>query len=129
MTLRKVALTAAVIATTLTPTMTLAQRGHWGGHGGWHGGGWGHHGGWGWGNGWGWGLAGLAAGTLIGGALAARPYGGYGYGYGYAPGYAAYGYGYAPGAGSVAYCEQRYRSYDPASGTYLGYDGVRHPCP
>ena len=21
------------------------------------------------------------------------------------------------------------RSYDPASGTYLGYDGVRHPCP
>ncbi|MGA7941219.1 MAG: BA14K family protein, partial [Bradyrhizobium sp.] len=23
---------------------------------------------------------------------------------------------------------QRYRSYDPASGTYLGYDGLRHPC-
>ena len=20
-------------------------------------------------------------------------------------------------------------SYDPASGTYLGYDGLRHPCP
>jgi hypothetical protein len=30
---------------------------------------------------------------------------------------------------SVAYCEQRFRSYDPASGTYLGYDGYRHPCP
>jgi hypothetical protein len=29
----------------------------------------------------------------------------------------------------VAYCEQRFRSYDPASGTYLGYDGYRHPCP
>jgi hypothetical protein len=27
------------------------------------------------------------------------------------------------------YCSQRYRSYDPASGTYLGYDGRRHPCP
>jgi hypothetical protein len=24
---------------------------------------------------------------------------------------------------------QRFRSYDPASGTYLGYDGQRHPCP
>jgi hypothetical protein len=29
----------------------------------------------------------------------------------------------------VAYCVQRVRSYDPASGTYLGYDGLRHPCP
>ena len=29
----------------------------------------------------------------------------------------------------VAYCQQTYRSYDPASGTYLGYDGLRHPCP
>jgi hypothetical protein len=26
------------------------------------------------------------------------------------------------------YCAQRYRSYDPASGTYLGHDGLRHPC-
>jgi len=25
-------------------------------------------------------------------------------------------------------CSQRYRSFDPASGTYLGYDGQRHPC-
>jgi hypothetical protein len=24
---------------------------------------------------------------------------------------------------------QTYQSYDPASGTYLGYDGLRHPCP
>jgi BA14K-like protein len=24
---------------------------------------------------------------------------------------------------------QRFRSYDPQSGTYLGYDGQRHPCP
>ena len=27
------------------------------------------------------------------------------------------------------YCIQRFRSYDPESGTYLGYDGYRHPCP
>lgn len=33
------------------------------------------------------------------------------------------------GDDSVAYCMQRYKSYDPASGTYLGYDGQRHPCP
>lgn len=32
-------------------------------------------------------------------------------------------------ADSVAYCQQRFRSYDPASGTYLGYDGFRHSCP
>jgi len=25
-------------------------------------------------------------------------------------------------------CAQRFRSYDPASGTYLGYDGRRHAC-
>jgi hypothetical protein len=25
-------------------------------------------------------------------------------------------------------CAQRYRSYDRASGTFLGYDGHRHPC-
>ena len=36
-----------------------------------------------------------------------------------------------PGGGdeSVAYCMQTYRSYDPRSGTYLGNDGYRHPCP
>jgi len=52
------------------------------------------------------------------------------YDYGYAlPGYYDYGYA-APAPGrDVAYCAQRYRSYDPASGTYLGYDGIRHPCP
>jgi hypothetical protein len=27
-----------------------------------------------------------------------------------------------------ASCAQRYRSYDPASGTFLGYDGRRHEC-
>jgi hypothetical protein len=30
--------------------------------------------------------------------------------------------------GMNASCAQRYRSYDPASATFLGYDGRRHPC-
>jgi hypothetical protein len=61
----------------------------------------------------------------------------YGYDYGYGSGYYPYddeSYAYvAPGAAvegdSVAYCQQRFRSYDPSTGTYLGYDGLRHPCP
>jgi hypothetical protein len=88
------------------------------------------------------GLAGAGiglAGAIVGGAIigATRPYGYYGYGY---DGYEGYGpgYGYAPGYVAVppyaggseaAYCQQRFRSYDPASGTYLGFDGLRHPCP
>jgi hypothetical protein len=84
-------------------------------------------------------VPGAVAGALIGGAIASQSYGYYG-----GPGY--YGSGYyddqyyddgaavavAPGpAGGddVAYCMQTYRSYDPASGTYLGNDGYRHPCP
>lgn len=73
------------------------------------------------------------AGAVIGGALlATQPYGPYGYPYGYGP------YGYGPGyvvvpqdasGDAVAYCQQRFRSYDPGSGTYLGLDGLRHPCP
>ncbi len=34
-----------------------------------------------------------------------------------------------PGGDAVAWCMQRYRSYDPASGTFMGYDGIRRPCP
>jgi hypothetical protein len=34
-------------------------------------------------------------------------------------------YAMAPNA---SYCAQRYRSYDPASGTFMGRDGRRHPC-
>lgn len=30
---------------------------------------------------------------------------------------------------AIAYCARRYRSYDPGTQTYLGRDGVRHPCP
>jgi hypothetical protein len=33
------------------------------------------------------------------------------------------------GEDRTAYCQQRYRSYDPQTGTFLGSDGNRHPCP
>jgi hypothetical protein len=35
-------------------------------------------------------------------------------------------YGY--GGGHVEWCLNRYRSYDPGSDTYMGYDGYRHRC-
>jgi len=95
---------------------------------------WGGH----WGRGRGWGIGGgFIAGAIIGGALAAPYYYGpgpyyYGGPYYYAPGpyYPAPGYyGPAPAGDAVAYCMRRFRSYDPRSGTYLGLDGLRHPCP
>jgi hypothetical protein len=89
-------------------------------------------------------IPGAVAGAVIGGAIASQSYGYYG-GPDYAVGYDAPGYyddqyyddgggvvAVAPapvGGDDVAYCMQTYRSYDPASGTYLGYDGLRHPCP
>jgi hypothetical protein len=83
-----------------------------------------------WGRGFGWGFgAGFLGGAIAGGALAAPYY------YGpYAPYYyppAAYGPYPAPGYGgnAAAYCASRYKSYDPSTGTFLGYDGARHPCP
>ena len=30
---------------------------------------------------------------------------------------------------AVSYCLQRFRTYEPSSGTYVGHDGYRHPCP
>ena len=80
------------------------------------------------GGGWGWGApvaGGLIAGAIVGGALAAPHGPGY-YGPGYYPPPVAYG---PPPGDAVAYCMQRFRSYDPGSGTYLGNDGYRHPCP
>lgn len=52
-------------------------------------------------------LGGLAAGAIIGGAIASSQ----------------------AQQNAQSYCVQRFRSYDPASGTYLGNDGMRHPCP
>jgi hypothetical protein len=34
-----------------------------------------------------------------------------------------------PAGDPVASCMQRFRSYDPKTGTYLGNDGQRHSCP
>jgi hypothetical protein len=84
-------------------------------------------------------IPGAVAGAVIGGALAADSYAYYG-GPGYYDAPAYYDDQYvddgavavvpAPvGDDSVGYCMQRYRSYDPASQTYLGSDGYRHPCP
>jgi hypothetical protein len=76
-------------------------------------------------------------------------YSGRGYAY---PADAAYSYAYVPPAANGSYvstqspgpqyvyevdddnrdianCERRFRSYDPASRTFLGYDGLRHSCP
>jgi len=39
------------------------------------------------------------------------------------------GWTYAPQFDPVAYCAQRFRSYNPATGLYFGYDGQYHPCP
>ena len=46
------------------------------------------------------------------------------------PGGAApvFGANNAYAAGRTTSCAQLHRSYDPASGTFLGYDGRRHAC-
>ena len=62
-----------------------------------------------------------------------RGYRGYGWGWGgFASEWPPYDYGYYDGYdydSGVAYCIQRFKSYDPVSRTYLGYDGHRHSCP
>lgn len=112
------ALTVCTVVATASPASAA-----WGWHRGWHGG---------------WGWPGAVAAGVIGGAVAAAtsPLWAPGY-YDYYPGYAhgpGYGYAVAPapiigGGGSVAYCESRFHSYNPATGMYLGYDGQYHPCP
>jgi hypothetical protein len=79
-----------------------------------------------WRRGWGWGGVGLglAAGAIIGGAIAANSYYGgyYGYGYpayGYSYGYPAYSYGYYP-AYSYGY------GYAPAAYGYAYYPRYRY---
>jgi hypothetical protein len=54
-------------------------------------------------------IGGLAAGAIIGGAIAA-------------------GQANAAAQQHATYCAQRYRSYDPASNTFLARDGNRYPC-
>jgi hypothetical protein len=80
-------------------------------------------------------VAGLAAGSAFGYYGAYDPY--YYDDYAYNDYYdGSYDTGYPVDTGVVvssaggdpSYCAQRYRSYDPATGTYLGFDGLRHPC-
>jgi BA14K-like protein len=108
---------------------------HGGGHyagGGYRGGYGGGYGGYGGGYG-GYGYGGAAFGLgLLGGAVIGSQYPYYDAGYGDGAGY-GYGADYAssPQDGdeeSSASCAARFRSYNPESGTYLGYDGLRHPC-
>jgi hypothetical protein len=88
----------------------------------------------------------------MGGRIGSHFAGGYGHfhgdhHHGFRPGFVFgfpyYGYGYGPAYyddddyyvepayadSGTARCEARYHSFDPASGTFLGYDGARHPCP
>jgi BA14K-like protein len=79
---------------------------------------------------------GFGTGLLLGGVYAASPY--Y-YGpstYYYDEPYETYPYddgyvlgGTAASPAEIAYCRQRYRSYDVRTGTFLGNDGRRRPCP
>jgi BA14K-like protein len=66
--------------------------------------------------------AGIIGGMVLGGIIASQAPRYY-----YPPPYAYYpAY---PAGSAIAYCARRFRSYDPLSMTYLGYDGFRHPCP
>lgn len=69
--------------------------------------------------------AGIIGGMIIGGIIASQyprdyyePY----------PPYPLYR-SYPAWDGAIAYCMRRFKSYDPYSMTYLGYDGFRHRCP
>jgi hypothetical protein len=101
-----------------------------------------------------WGAPIVIAGSMLGGAIAAPAdgyYAPYDYDYVY---YGSENFGYygpdnyasapiyqdesdyenAPGyrvasVDDITYCQQRFRSYDVATGTYLGFDGLRHACP
>ena len=139
----KTAMAGLVAALTLTSTAGLTSaeaRGFGGGHfggghfggthfgggglGGMHVGGLGHLGG---GGGW----RGFARGNAYRGG---PNYGRWDYGdwdsglYALAPLGAITGGAIVAAAPSVGACEQRYHSFNPTSGTYLGYDGQRHVC-
>ena len=81
------------------------------------------------GNRWGYGAAGLGLGFALGAATSPYYYDDYygPYTYGYDD-YAAVPL-YSTSDASVQYCIDRFKSYDIASQTYLGYDGQRHSCP
>jgi hypothetical protein len=68
------------------------------------------------------GVLGLAVGAIIGGAIVNNSNNNQ-------PNYGDRLVGPVGGGGvNVQACQARYRSYDIATNTFLGYDGVRHPC-
>jgi hypothetical protein len=74
-----------------------------------------------------------AAGLVLGlSALASRPSYGDPYYYGrpsYGPAYGPAGYGASPWSPAwYDYCSNRYRSFDPRTGYFKGYDGEFHFC-
>ena len=83
-----------------------------------------HHGGWGWGAG----LVGFGIGTIVGSALAPREV------YVAPPPPEAVYYGpaaYGPPTWTpewYTYCAQRYRSFNPRTGYFMGYDGLPYFC-
>ncbi len=149
---------AAVLAASAVGAGTVAASAEpWHHGGGWHHrGGWDHGGGWyggrGWNRGWhggGWhhhdngaavaaGIGGLALGAIVGSALASPNY------YDEPPVYYQHPVpvervypvrrAYRVEPRSVYYgnhatvCAEHYRSYDPRTDTFLGYDGYRHRC-
>jgi hypothetical protein len=95
--------------------------GGWAGRPGYGGGGWG---GYRPGYGYGWGAA--AAGAAIGAGMASSAYGD--------PYYGSYGYydqqaSYTGQSDPIAECARRFKTYDPASQTYIKSKGVRASCP
>ena len=101
------------LASSAATPQPVRYRHHGWRHHGWRHHGWHHHGRhhYGWRRGYygpGAVVGGLAAGAIIGSAIAGSE---------------------ARAANNDAYCAGRFKSYDPGSGTYLGYDGLRHPCP
>jgi hypothetical protein len=113
---------AAIMGVSALSLPAPAEAGH-----GWGGGHW--HGGWGWGGPgyWGAGLIGLGVGAAVGAALTAPAYVGPPPPGPYAPVADAYG----PPAWSqewYTYCAQRYRSFNPHTGYFTGYDGQPYFC-
>jgi hypothetical protein len=74
---------------------------------GWRRHGWRHHRHHRRGRGWGPALGGFAAGAIIGGAIASQQ---------------------AQRQDWIAYCSAKYRSFDPATGTYINNRGQERPC-
>jgi hypothetical protein len=82
----------------------------------------GYNPGWGYGPGYGWGAA--AAAATAGAGLAYSTYDPYYAGYGYPDAGA-----YAAQSDPIAECARRFKTYDPASQTYVVRKGVRASCP